>query len=142
MKSPFTAHVASAAVAQVARNIDLKGFYDISTPGFSLELVTANRVTTRSIADAGQTAGTSPFDLLLLLQDADRSDNGYFALGDIQLRVRARNTDAWTVVASRYNRQPVVVAPAPASNTQGTVLTSADITASFGHHLPFTVDRT
>ena len=76
MKSPLSVCLVAAAVAYAANPIGSKGYYNITTTGFVLELDTANQVASRLIANPGQNAGGSPFNFLLPV--ANRSDNGYY----------------------------------------------------------------
>ncbi|KAI5357493.1 hypothetical protein Slin15195_G038540 [Septoria linicola] len=118
--------------------IGSKGTYTIDTNGFTLQLDTANQVATALTSKAGPNAGNEPFNFLLSTNG--RTDDGYYALGDIQIRMRPQNTNTWIDLASHNARKPVTVTPGPGGNNG--VLTSADITASLGSNLPITVNRT
>nr|POE53455.1 hypothetical protein CFP56_28677 [Quercus suber] len=115
--------------------IGSKGYYNITTSAFTLELDVANQVATRLIALAGDNAGSDPFNFLLPTNE--RTDDGYYFLGDLQLRLRKQNIATWTDLSSHNARKSVRITPG-----RYNVLTSADFTAFMGSNLPITVNRT
>ncbi|CAK1359638.1 unnamed protein product [Cercospora beticola] len=129
----FTTFTIVQAASQNA--IGSAGYSTIDTPGFTLELDVANQVATKLTAKSGSNAGNAPFNFLL--STANRTDDGYYALGDIQIRMRPENSDSWIDVASHFARQPINNSTDSANGS----LSSADITASLGDNLPITVVR-
>lgn len=63
-------------------------------------------------------------------------------LGDIQLRFRTQGSNTWTDVSSHHSRKPAVTTSGTRPHGKAGVLTSADITGSFGSDIPIKVVRT
>jgi len=79
--------------------------------------------------------GTPGFDFLPIGRAKERAGNGYNHLGDIHLRLRT-GTGEWRDYSSSRERRPVRALPG-----KGTVMASADISASMGAGLPLRIVR-
>jgi len=108
-----------------------QGFVDLDTPEFSLRLVQSSQ-TVASLKPKG--AGDfdfTPGDLLV-----ERSRDGYYHLGDIDLRLRTGGTGDWKDYSTAISRSPV-----RSLSTSANVLAAADLTATLPSDLPLQVTR-
>jgi len=76
------------------------------------------------------------FDFAPASHFAKRLGNGFYRLGDIDLRVRTAGETGWRDASTAFKREPVT----PLADTAG-VLAAADITASLGDDFPLRVSR-
>lgn len=109
-----------------------QGLIDLDTPAFSLRLVRSSQ-TVASLRPKG--AGDfdfTPGDLLV-----ERSQDGYYHLGDIDLRLREGSAGEWKGYSTALTRQPVTALPA-----SGHVLAAADLTPALPADLPLQITRT
>lgn len=79
--------------------------------------------------------GEPAFDFVPGDRAAQRSGDGYVQIGDLHLRLRTPG-GAWRDFSSARHRVPVRALPA-----RGTVMASADMTATMGQDFPLTVER-
>jgi len=109
-----------------------RGVVDYDTPDFTLSLVRSSQtVAALKPKEAGEFDFT-PGDLL-----TSRSQNGYFHLGDITLRLRIHGAQAWSNYSTASARMPVQSIPA-----SGSVLASADLAATLPPDIPLQIIRT
>jgi len=109
-----------------------QGLLAVDTPEFSLELVRSSQTVAALKPKGGAGFDFTPGDLLV-----ERSQNGYYHLGDLDLRVRSSTGGEWTGYSTAARRAPVT--PLPAS---GAVLASADLSPTFPPEMPLQVTRT
>jgi len=108
-----------------------QGYLDLDTPAFSVRLVRSSQ-TIASLKPKG--AGDfdfTPGDLLV-----ERSQNGYYHLGDIDLRLRAGNSGEWKSYSTALARTPVSAEP-----TSGDVLAAADLAPTLPADIPLQITR-
>lgn len=109
-----------------------QGYLDLDTPAFSVRLVRSSQ-TIASLKPKG--AGDfdfTPGDLLV-----ERSRDGYYHLGDIDLRLRTGNSLEWKDYSTALARTPVTAQPAG-----GEVLASADLAPTLPADIPLQIIRT
>ena len=133
--------VATFATA-FAQNADVKkapspgpmldqGIHDYDTPDFTLSLVRSSQTVAALKPKGADGFDFTPGDLLVA-----RSQNGYFHLGDLTLRLRTENSTEWMNYSSAGTRVSVRALPA-----SGSVLASADLTPTFSTDLPLQITR-
>lgn len=109
-----------------------QGTMEIDTPDFSLSLVRSSQTAAAlKPKDAGGFDFT-PGDLLV-----ERSQNGYYHLGDLDLRLRAGETGEWRSYSTAVSRSPVAALPA-----ESQVLAAADLTPTLPEDFPLQATRT
>jgi hypothetical protein len=107
------------------------GTVTIDTPQFALKLVKSSQTVAALEPKAAPGFDFSPGDLLV-----ERSQNGYYHLGDLDLRARKGNSGAWTTYSTALARTPVT--PLPAS---GAVLAAADLAPTLPADIPLRITR-
>ena len=95
-----------------------QGMADFDTPDFSLSLVRSSQTVAALKPKAVQDFDFTPGDLL-----DERSQNGYFHLGDLTLRLRAGKSVEWRNFSTSQHRSPV-----RALETSKGTLAAADLT--------------
>ena len=108
------------------------GMIDIDTPDFSLTLVRSSQTVA-----ALKPKGADGFDFVPGDMLVERSQNGYYQLGDITLRVRSGGASEWKNFTTAVERKPVAALPAAAP-----VLAVADLTPALPADCPVQVTRT
>jgi len=108
-----------------------QGIHDYDTPDFTLSLVRSSQTVAALKPKGADGFDFTPGDLLVA-----RSQNGYFHLGDLTLRLRTENSTEWMNYSSAGTRVPVRALPA-----SGSVLASADLTPTFSTDLPLQITR-
>jgi hypothetical protein len=109
-----------------------QGVIEISTPDFNLSLVRSSQ-TIASLKPKGAAGfDFTPGDLLI-----ERSQNGYYHLGDLDLRVRTGNSGDWKSYSTAVARTPVAALP-----TSAQILAAADLTPTLPADLPLQITRT
>src|SRR5437773_3394071 len=98
-----------------------QGFLDLETPAFSLRLVKSSQTLAALKPKGAGDFDFTPGDLLV-----ERSQNGYFHLGDITFRLRAARSGAWQNYSSAAARTPVNVLPVSRGE-----LAAADLSPTF-----------
>jgi hypothetical protein len=107
------------------------GTVAIDTPQFALKLVRSSQTVAALEPKTAAGFDFTPADLLV-----ERSQNGYYHLGDIDLRVRKGTTGPWTGYSTALARTPVTALPA-----SGAVLAAADLTPTLPADIPLRVTR-
>ncbi|MGS1018329.1 DUF5695 domain-containing protein [Allosphingosinicella humi] len=80
--------------------------------------------------------GSEGFDFAPIGRQAERRGDGYYHLGDIDLRLRLKEDAEWQDYATAFRRAPVT--PLPAT---GTVLAAADLTPTLPAGMPLRIER-
>jgi hypothetical protein len=109
-----------------------QGIQDYETPNFTLSLVRSSQTVAALKPKGADGFDFTPGDLLVA-----RSQNGYFHLGDLTLRLRTQNSTEWTNYSTANTRVPVRALPAT-----GNVLASADLTPALSADIPVQIIRT
>jgi hypothetical protein len=109
-----------------------KGFVDYATSAFRLELLKSSQ----TVSSIG-TTGEQPFNYTPgeLLQQ--RSDNGYYHLGDINLRIRKGDQKEWASYSTALNRADVEEVKIDDPNT----LVAADLAPTLPADIPVKITR-
>ncbi len=109
-----------------------QGTFDLDTPDFTLSLVRSSQTAAGLKPKGAGGFDFTPGDLLVA-----RSQNGYYHLGDLDLRVRSGDRGEWRGYSTAAARTPVSALPASAP-----VLAAADLTATLGAGCPLQATRT
>jgi len=109
-----------------------EGIETINTPDFTLKLVRSSQTVAALKPHGAGGFDFTPGDLLV-----ERSHNGYYHLGDLDLRVRMGTTGEWKNYSTSRSREPVIALPAA-----GTVLATADLTPTLPADIPLKITRT
>jgi hypothetical protein len=110
-----------------------QGIMSLDTQEFTLDLVRSSQTVAAlkpKFSDAGGFDFT-PGDLL-----EERSQDGYYHLGDLDLRLRTGKSGEWKSYSTALARQPVTTLPA-----SGKILAAADLTPTFPADLPLEIKR-
>ena len=84
-----------------------QGMIELSTPDFDLSLVRSSQTIAALKPKGGNGFDFTPGDLLV-----ERSQSGYYHLGDLNLRVRQGNASEWKGYSTAVARIPVTALPA------------------------------
>ncbi|HXF12063.1 MAG TPA: DUF5695 domain-containing protein [Terriglobales bacterium] len=109
-----------------------EGMLTLDTPDFNLVLVKSSQTVAALKPKRAADFDFTPGDLLIA-----RSQNGYFHLGDITLRLRPVNSAEWKNYSTASNRAPVQALP-----SSPPVLASADLGPTLVSDIPLKVVRT
>lgn len=109
-----------------------EGTMDIDTPDFTLSLVRSSQTVAALKPKGAGGFDFTPGDLLVW-----RSQNGFYHLGDLDLRLRFGNSGDWKDYSSAHERQPAKALPA-----SGDILAAADLNPTFAADFPLDVTRT
>jgi hypothetical protein len=109
-----------------------RGTMELETPEFNLLLVRSSQTIAALKPKSDPDFDFTPGDLLV-----ERSQSGYFHLGDITLRLRAGNSGQWRNYSTASNRVPVTILPASAG-----VLAAANLAPTLPSDLPLEIVRT
>ena len=109
-----------------------EGTISLKTPEFSLSLVKSSQTVATLSPKAAPDFDFTPGDLLTA-----RSQNGYFHLGDITLRLRAGDSGDWKNYSTASERNPVKALAAT-----GSALASADLAPTLPSDIPLQITRT
>ncbi len=109
-----------------------EGTIDIATPDFDLSLVRSSQTVAALKPKGAGGFDFTPGDLLV-----ERSQNGYYHLGDIDLRWRKRGEAEWTNYSTAVARVPVNALPA-----SGEVLAAANLAPTLPPDFPLEIVRT
>jgi len=109
-----------------------QGIEDYDTPDFTLSLVRSSQTSAALKPKGGDGFDFAPGDLL-----PERSQNGYFHLGDVTLRLRLGDSANWTNYSTATVRAPVRPLPPSAH-----ILASADLAATLPADIPLEIVRT
>jgi hypothetical protein len=111
---------------------------DIETPDFNLSLVRSSQTVAALKPKGSEGFDFAPGDLLVA-----RSQNGYYHLGDINLRLRAGNSGEWKGYSTALVRKPVtVLSTGAAATVKAGILASADLSATLPPDCPLQIIRT
>ena len=108
------------------------GIEDFDTPEFTLSLVKASQTVAALKPKGADGFDFTPGDLLVA-----RSQNGYFHLGDLTLRIRTNASDQWANYSTAASRVPV-----RALSASGETLASADLAPTLPSDIPLEIVRT
>jgi hypothetical protein len=108
-----------------------QGTQDFDTPDFTLSLVRSSQTVAALKPKGGSDFDFTPGDLLIA-----RSQNGYFHLGDITLRLRSGNAGDWKNYSTSIARTPVTPLQAAAG-----ILASADLAPILPPDIPLQITR-
>jgi Family of unknown function (DUF5695) len=109
-----------------------QGVVNYDTPDFTLSLVRSSQTVAALKPKGADAFDFTPGDLLVA-----RSQNGYFHLGDLTLRVRLQDSSDWSNYSTAAARMPVRDLP-----TSGNVLASADLSPTLPTDIPLQITRT
>jgi hypothetical protein len=109
-----------------------QGLITLDTPQFTLKLVRSSQTVAAMLPKGANGFDFTPGDRLVA-----RSHDGYFHLGDLDLRLRAGNSGPWQSFSTALARKPV--APLAAS---GNDLAAADLAPTLPVDIPLKVVRT
>lgn len=109
-----------------------QGIINFSTPEFDLSLVRSSQTVAALRPKGADGFDFTPGDLL-----EQRSTDGYYHLGDIDLRVRAETSENWRNYSTAFSRKPVAALPA-----SGTILAAADLNPTLPDDFPLKLRRT
>ncbi len=108
-----------------------QGIINLETPDFNFSLVRSSQ-TLASLKPKGTNGfDFTPGDLLTA-----RSRNGYYHLGDLDLRLRVGTSGDWKSYSTAVERSPVRALP-----TSAEILAAADLTPTFPQDFPLDVTR-
>jgi hypothetical protein len=108
-----------------------QGTVTVETPDFQLTLVRSSQTVAALKSKRGGGFDFTPGDLLV-----ERSRNGYYHLGDLDLRVRVGAGGPWKGYSTAQSRTPVTALP-----VSKTVLAAADLSPALPSDLPLRVTR-
>ncbi|HKV29250.1 MAG TPA: DUF5695 domain-containing protein [Candidatus Acidoferrales bacterium] len=108
-----------------------QGIINLDTPEFELSLVRSSQTVAALKPKGADGFDFTPGDLLV-----SRSHNGYYHLGDLDLRLRVGNTGEWKSYSTAVERTPV-----KALSISGQVLAAADLTPTLPEDFPLDVTR-
>ncbi|HTZ84081.1 MAG TPA: DUF5695 domain-containing protein [Candidatus Acidoferrales bacterium] len=109
-----------------------QGTADYDTPDFTLSLVKSSQTVAALKPKGANGFDFTPGDLLPV-----RSQNGYFHLGDITLRLRTETSGPWANYSTAAARAPV----RPLART-GNILASSDLAPTLPENIPLQITRT
>ncbi len=108
-----------------------QGYLDIDTPEFSVRLVKSSQTIAALKPKGAGDFDFTPGDLLV-----ERSKDGYYHLGDIDLRLRTGDSGDWKNYSTALTRTPVIVQP-----SSGGVLAAADLSPTLPPDIPLQITR-
>lgn len=108
-----------------------QGIADYETPEFTLRLVKSSGTVAALKPKGAEGFDFTPGDLLVA-----RSQNGYFHLGDITLRLRSEGSADWANYSTATSRLPVQELPA-----SGNILASSDLAPTLPADIPLQITR-
>ena len=117
-----------------------QGVISIETPDFNLSLVRSSQTVAALKPKGAGGFDFTPGDLLV-----ERSHNGYYHLGDINLRLRAGNSGEWKEYSSASSRTPVTAlssSPGNSASIKAGILASADLSPTLPPDCPLRIIRT
>lgn len=108
------------------------GKITLDTPDFSLDLVRSSQTVAALKPKTVPDFDFTPGDILV-----ERSKDGYYHLGDLNLRARTGSTGDWKNYSTAVARKPVIALPA-----SGTTLAAADLSPTLPADTPLQISRT
>lgn len=109
-----------------------QGIVTLDTPQFTLRLVRSSQTVAALLPKGANGFDFTPGDLLV-----ERSHNGYYHLGDLDLRLRTGASGPWQDFSTALARHPVTALP-----HSGNILASADLAATLPSEIPLDITRT
>jgi Family of unknown function (DUF5695) len=109
-----------------------QGFITVDTPQFTLKLVRSSQTVAALLPKGANGFDFTPGDLLVA-----RSRDGYYHLGDLDLRLRVGNSGAWQNYSTALARKRVIALAAAGSD-----LASADLAPTLPADIPLQILRT
>jgi hypothetical protein len=109
-----------------------QGTVDFDTPQFTVSLVRSSQTIAALKPKGAESFDFTPGDLLTA-----RSQDGYFHLGDVTLRLRLGNSGPWKNYSTASARQPVVTL-----GTSSGALAVADLSPTLPSDIPLRITRT
>ncbi len=109
-----------------------QGYIDLETPAFSVRLVKSSQTIAALKPKGARDFDFTPGDLLV-----ERSKDGYYHLGDIDLRLRTGNSGEWKSYSTALKRRAVTALP-----TAAQILASADLAPTLPSEIPVQIVRT
>ncbi len=109
-----------------------EGIEHLQSLRFHLDLVRSAQVVAALKPKGAEGFDFAPADWLLR-----RSTNGYYQLGDIDLRLRSGNSGPWQDYSTAFQREPVKILP-----IHGDELASADLAPTLPANIPLNIVRT
>jgi len=109
-----------------------QGMMELNTPDFDLTLTRSSQTAAALKPKGAKGFDFTPGDILVA-----RSQNGYYHLGDIDLRVRAANAGEWKNYSTSVSRVPVKALPPSAP-----IVAAADLTPTLPEDCPLQITRT
>ncbi|MFZ0663724.1 MAG: DUF5695 domain-containing protein [Acidobacteriaceae bacterium] len=109
-----------------------RGVITLNTPQFTLKLVRNSQTVAALLPKGDDGFDFTPGDLLVA-----RSHNGYYHLGDLDMRLRSGSTGPWQGYSTALARKPVTALPA-----SGNILASADLAPTLPVDIPLKIVRT
>jgi hypothetical protein len=108
-----------------------QGYLDLDAPAFSVRLVKSSQTIAALKPKGAGDFDFTPGDLLV-----ERSQNGFYHLGDIDLRLRMGDSSEWKSYSTALARTPV-----NAQSPSGQVLAAADLSPTLPSDIPLQVTR-
>lgn len=108
-----------------------QGIATFDMPEFTLKLVRSSQTVAALLPRGGHGFDFTPGDLL-----AERSHDGYYHLGDLDLRLRVGNGGPWQSYSTAFRRSPI--RPVPAT---GGELAAADLAPTLPAEIPLKIIR-
>jgi hypothetical protein len=112
-----------------------RGVATLETPEFTLKLVRSSQ-TVAALLPKGLSANDKGFDFTPGDMLVQRSRDGFYHLGDLDLRLRVDSDGPWTSYSTAFARQPVLALP----SSDG-VLMAADLAPTLPANIPLQVIR-
>jgi hypothetical protein len=109
-----------------------QGYLDLDTPAFSLRLVGSSQTAAALKPKGAGDFDFTPGDLLV-----ERSKDGYYHLGDIDLRLREGTAGEWKSYSTALSRRPV-----EALATSAQILAAANLASTLSSDIPLQITRT
>ena len=108
-----------------------EGKITLDTPEFTLDLVRSSQTVAALKPKTAPDFDFTPGDILV-----ERSKDGYYHLGDLNLRTRMGDSGDWKNYSTAVARKPVLVLPA-----SGTTLAAADLSPTLPADIPLQITR-
>src|SRR5204863_764990 len=108
-----------------------QGFLDLETPAFSLRLVRSSQTVAALKPKGAGDFDFTPGDLLV-----ERSRDGYYHLGDVDLRLRPGISGEWKSYSTALARKPVAALPSVSPT-----LAAADLAPTLPSDIPLQITR-
>ena len=109
-----------------------QGYIDFETPAFSVRLVRSSQTIAALKPKGAADFDFTPGDLLVA-----RSKDGYYHLGDVDLRLRTGSSGEWKNYSTALARTPVAALP-----TRAQILATADLAPTLPSEIPLQIIRT